>query len=194
MHQHATNWKWYIIWWNERSLYLASHLILDKASDITVTVSVQWLNCHTLCIHIARNIFAAVFIRFYSYRPTCCSSLRIHVIRRNIFHFWMLPVSGLLPQYIWEGEGERTRSGKVAHSEGRRERYERGARRTAKKWKFIETIIRSGGFAHSLTTRMLSGLRKIEFTGKFYTDRALLHFCWYLAVSKLREKETSKRK
>lgn len=42
-----------------------------------------------------------------------------------------------------------------------------------KKWKFIETVIQNDGFAHSSTTRMVFGLRKIEFTGKFYTDRVI---------------------
>lgn len=53
---------------------------------------------------------------------------------------------------------------------------EASQQRPEKKWKFIETVIRTGGFAHSPTTRMLFGLCKIEFTGKFYTVRALLHF------------------
>jgi len=42
---------------------------------------------------------------------------------------------------------------------------------SSKKWKFIETVIQSGGFAHS--TRMLFGLRQIESTRKFYTNYAI---------------------
>lgn len=111
--------------------------------------------------------------------PVCISSLRMLSIRSSLLQFTRKKGRDRYAERANKREREKV---KKKEKQERREKEtqrqrrdasvrEKGRRRLEKKWKFIETVIRTGGFAHSSTTRMLFSLRKIEFTGKFYTDR-----------------------